>query len=165
MVHQDQVNISCIPGSFINVGKSGLCETQGVYKKGRVLTYQGHAEFDTEVVLDFVKPILGESAIEKCQTGPDDHVYAARTILEFLWEEAGKEEAVEEGVVAEVIEEVAEEAEEAEEGAEETVGDGELIEEVAWDTLCGIFRNLTVEARGEYGGDSGAGAALGDTKN
>lgn len=30
----------------MNIGKSNLCESQGLYKPGRVLTFQGHLEFD-----------------------------------------------------------------------------------------------------------------------
>jgi hypothetical protein len=179
MVHQDQVNVESLPKDFINIGVSKMCDVQGVYQRGRVLTYQGHAELNREMVLDFLKPISGEESVkesmkENLKASPDDRTFAALIILKFFREEA-VEEAAGEGVVEEVVreaaaeeadEEVEEEVEEAvEEEAEETVGDGELIEEVAWDTLCGLFNNMTVEARGEYVGDSGAGEALGDTDN
>lgn len=35
-----------LPSYWMNIGKSSLCETQGLYKPGRVLTFQGHPEFD-----------------------------------------------------------------------------------------------------------------------
>ncbi|KAK6200735.1 hypothetical protein LQW54_009539 [Pestalotiopsis sp. IQ-011] len=35
-----------LPSDWMNIGKSNLCETQGLYKPGRVLTFQGHPEFD-----------------------------------------------------------------------------------------------------------------------
>ncbi|KFY42424.1 hypothetical protein V495_04533 [Pseudogymnoascus sp. VKM F-4514 (FW-929)] len=167
LIHLDQVDPESLPKDFLNIGSSDLCEVQGIYKRGRVLTLQGHAEFDTDMVIEFGKPILGK-AMDINRTQPDDHAYAATAILGFLREEAAEEGVIEEVVgeaMAEEAEEEVEEAAAAEEEAEETVGDGELIEEVAWDTLCGLFGNLTVEARGKYVGDSGAGEALGDTNN
>ncbi|KAI0170195.1 class I glutamine amidotransferase-like protein [Pestalotiopsis sp. NC0098] len=35
-----------LPSEWMNIGKSNLCEIQGLYKPGRVLTFQGHPEFD-----------------------------------------------------------------------------------------------------------------------
>lgn len=35
-----------LPSDWMNIGKSNLCETQGLYEPGRVLTFQGHPEFD-----------------------------------------------------------------------------------------------------------------------
>jgi GMP synthase-like glutamine amidotransferase len=53
------VDVQSLPDGFINIGHSELCGLQGIYKRGRVLTFQGHAEFDEEIVLEFGKPFLG----------------------------------------------------------------------------------------------------------
>lgn len=92
LIHQDQVNPNSLPDDFINVGRSELCEIQGVYKRGRVFTLQGHPEFDAEVMVEFGKPILGT---EEVQAGPDDSMYAAHAILKFLCEEADEEKVAE----------------------------------------------------------------------
>jgi hypothetical protein len=176
LIHQDQVNPESLSKDFVNIGSSDLCEVQGIYKRGRVLTLQGHAEFDTDMVIEFGKPILGK-AMDISREQSDDHGYAASAILGFLREEAAGEGMVEEGVVEEVVgeaaaeeaeeevEEAVEEAAAAAEEAEEAVRDGELIEEVAWDSLSALFQNLSVKTRGECAGDSGAREALGDTNN
>lgn len=38
-----------LPAPWMNIGSSALCAIQGLYNPGRVLTYQGHFEFDTFV--------------------------------------------------------------------------------------------------------------------
>ncbi|KAJ6141583.1 hypothetical protein N7470_009973 [Penicillium chermesinum] len=60
LVHGDQVvptpaavaaygtNVA-LPAPWINMGSSAVCPIQGLYSPGRVLTYQGHFEFDTFV--------------------------------------------------------------------------------------------------------------------
>lgn len=40
-----------VPEGFINLGSSEKCQVQGFYKKGKVLSFQGHPEFVTEVAL------------------------------------------------------------------------------------------------------------------
>ncbi|KFX88356.1 hypothetical protein V490_07684 [Pseudogymnoascus sp. VKM F-3557] len=160
LIHRDQVNPESLSKDFVNIGSSDLCEVQGIYKRGRVLTLQGHAEFDTDMVIEFGKPILGK-AMDISRAQSDDHGYAASAILGFLREEAAEEGVVEEVAgeaaaeeaekeVEEVVEEAAaEEAAATAEEAEEAVGDGELIEELAWDPLCALFQNLSVKTRGE----------------
>jgi hypothetical protein len=84
-----------LPTDFVSVGRSDHCALQGIYKSGRVLTFQGHAEFDEwinrETVTAFGKPIWSqevlEAALEKVK-GEDDSLYAARVMLEFFAEEA-----------------------------------------------------------------------------
>lgn len=36
-----------LPAPWINMGSSAVCPIQGLYNPGRILTYQGHFEFDT----------------------------------------------------------------------------------------------------------------------
>lgn len=48
-VHRDVVYE--VPENFINLGSTGKCPVEGLYKKNRVLTLQGHPEFSTEVDL------------------------------------------------------------------------------------------------------------------
>ena len=47
-LHQDQVVIegATLPSNWIQMGASPLCEVQGLLDPGRVLTFQGHPEFD-----------------------------------------------------------------------------------------------------------------------
>jgi hypothetical protein len=35
-----------VPAGFVNLGSSPVCEVQGLYQSGRVLTVQAHPEFD-----------------------------------------------------------------------------------------------------------------------
>ncbi|RAL13281.1 uncharacterized protein BO97DRAFT_469976 [Aspergillus homomorphus CBS 101889] len=50
MIHGDHVRIvRALPRGWCVVGASAECAVQGLYQRGRVLTYQGHFEFDAEV--------------------------------------------------------------------------------------------------------------------
>ncbi|KAL4791032.1 class I glutamine amidotransferase-like protein [Aspergillus venezuelensis] len=53
MIHGDWVSllpgVEKLPAPWVNVGSSDLCPIQGLYCPGRVLTYQGHFEFDVFV--------------------------------------------------------------------------------------------------------------------
>ncbi|KAG7807829.1 hypothetical protein KL921_004124 [Ogataea angusta] len=48
-MHRDEVltNLADLPAGYVNVGSSAACACQGLYKKHRVLTFQGHPEFTT----------------------------------------------------------------------------------------------------------------------
>ncbi|KAH6683372.1 class I glutamine amidotransferase-like protein [Halenospora varia] len=48
-VHADHVVIpsNSLPPGWILLGESQQCANQGLFKPGRILTFQGHAEFDT----------------------------------------------------------------------------------------------------------------------
>ncbi|OBT89624.1 hypothetical protein VE02_01727 [Pseudogymnoascus sp. 03VT05] len=130
LIHQDEVNPLSLPADFINVGSSDLCGTQGVYKRGRVFTLQGHPEFDTNIMVEFGKPILGKKTMDEVKGGPDDYLYAAQAILEFLQEEALKQEVTEEAA-----------------DGKEAVGHGEVAEEVAEQgevTRDDVIENISV---------------------
>ncbi|KAF2000928.1 class I glutamine amidotransferase-like protein, partial [Amniculicola lignicola CBS 123094] len=57
-VHSDHVKISAkeaLPPSFVLFGNTEHCATQGIYQPGRVLTFQGHFEFDRFVNTETMK--------------------------------------------------------------------------------------------------------------
>ena len=55
LIHGDRVvsasdpNVVSLPDGWVNLGGTEKCPIQGLYKPGRVLSYQGHFEFDTFV--------------------------------------------------------------------------------------------------------------------
>lgn len=89
---------------------------QGVWEQGRVLTYQGHAEFDRfvneETVKVFGGPIWSEDFMVRTLEAvdrDDDAIWAAGVMLRFFLEmERGAKEGVEAGrdVVVDAGEEV-----------------------------------------------------------
>lgn len=44
-----------LPAPWMNIGSSAACPIQGLYNPGRILTYQGHFEFDTFVNSELAK--------------------------------------------------------------------------------------------------------------
>lgn len=136
LIHRDLVNLNSIPHGFINIGGSAICDVQGVYKRGRVLTLQGHPEFENNIIVDFGKPILGNDALHEITDGADDHAYAARAILEFFQEEATEEKVSE----AEVGENVVREGE----VAEGEVTEGEVTKGNGIEKLVSLFEKLSV---------------------
>jgi hypothetical protein len=95
-VHADHVVLSASQLQslgFESIGRSAHCALQGVWKKGRVLTYQGHAEFDGivngETLKVFGKPIWNEEVLGKALLsvkGEDDAIWAAGVMLRFFLE-------------------------------------------------------------------------------
>jgi hypothetical protein len=92
-VHADHVLVSSFPEGFHSIGSTENCECQGVWEKGRVLTYQAHAEFDRfvnrETVRCFGKMIWNEEVMEeaiRCVERDDDAAWAAGVILRFFLE-------------------------------------------------------------------------------
>ncbi|KAG9243171.1 class I glutamine amidotransferase-like protein [Calycina marina] len=77
-----------------SIGRSAHCGLQGVWKKGRVLTYQGHAEFSRFVNAETLKVFGGriwtsefmENALAKVDQD-DDAMWAAGVMLKFFLEE------------------------------------------------------------------------------
>ncbi|KAL2815763.1 class I glutamine amidotransferase-like protein [Aspergillus cavernicola] len=98
MIHGDWVSL--LPGvqepptPWMNVGSTELCPVQGLYYPGRVLTYQGHFEFDvfvnSETCVEFgrrkgwdVKDV--ESYLGLIGKGvEDDAMVAAEIVLDFF---------------------------------------------------------------------------------
>lgn len=93
-LHGDHVLLpeGSVPEDVYLVGTTPHCETQGIYQPGRLLTYQGHPEFDEfieTVCLELVgkrvgwEPSFTEEAIAAARA-PDDAILAADTIAAFL---------------------------------------------------------------------------------
>ncbi|CAK7246290.1 MAG: hypothetical protein STHCBS139747_007917 [Sporothrix thermara] len=96
MLHGDHVllppDVSCLPDDTLVVGATPHCSNQGVYRAGRLLTYQGHPEFDVFMnteCLKIVGPRKGWSeeetaaAIASAQ-GEDDAATATDIIVSFF---------------------------------------------------------------------------------
>lgn len=95
-VHGDHVNIplfASLPSSWIPIGSTNLCNVQGLFQPGRVLTFQGHVEFDEfinfEVIKFFCTPDAGfteenvKMALESAQKA-DDAQNAAAVLFTFI---------------------------------------------------------------------------------
>ncbi|KAI1856001.1 hypothetical protein JX265_011898 [Neoarthrinium moseri] len=61
-VHQDHVVAESLPSGWVSIGSSDMCKTQGLFQRGRVLTYQGHPEFDGRILYYFMET-LGKAGI------------------------------------------------------------------------------------------------------
>lgn len=101
----DQVGVS-LPAPWSSIGSSAQCAIQGLYNPGRVLTYQGHFEFDTfangelmhefgrrggwsaAVVAEYQEQIY-RSRIPGLEEEDDDAKAAAEAVLLFFAGEDG----------------------------------------------------------------------------
>lgn len=92
-LHGDQVvtPVGSLPPGWILVGESTACGNQGVYKPGRVLTFQGHAEYDSFVSTEAVHMIkTGEWTEEyvadalRDAAKPDDSDVFGDIAVEFM---------------------------------------------------------------------------------
>jgi GMP synthase-like glutamine amidotransferase len=96
-VHHDHVVISSpelLPESWMSLGSTQHCAVQGVYEPGRVLTLQGHFEFDrfvnSECIKYFFEPTWEAERLEEALAAieaDDDSKVAARMIIGFFLEE------------------------------------------------------------------------------
>ena len=93
-IHSDHVNVpqDALPPSWIPVGRSRHCAFQGVYQPSRILTYQGHFEFDRFVNSETVK-VFGEkwdpAEVESALVATDQHddsEPAADLVMSFFLE-------------------------------------------------------------------------------
>ena len=81
-----------LPPSWMSMGRSQHCAVQGVYQPGRVLTYQGHFEFDRFVNSETVKTFFAKWEPAAMQTAldaidkDDDAEGAADMVVRFLLE-------------------------------------------------------------------------------
>ncbi|PLN81760.1 hypothetical protein BDW42DRAFT_200684 [Aspergillus taichungensis] len=87
-----------LPAPWVNVGSTAACAVQGLYYPGRVLTLQGHFEFDgfvnRETCREFgrrlgwgeerVKRVLEEIGGSGDEAGVDDSEVAAEVVLRFF---------------------------------------------------------------------------------
>ncbi|KAG9238999.1 class I glutamine amidotransferase-like protein [Amylocarpus encephaloides] len=92
-VHADHVVVPQLPEGLHSIGRSKHCALQGVWKKGRLLTYQGHAEFDSfingETLKVFGEPIWNEGFLNESLQAvdqDDDATWAATVMLKFFLE-------------------------------------------------------------------------------
>ncbi|KAH8895601.1 class I glutamine amidotransferase-like protein [Thozetella sp. PMI_491] len=81
-----------LPGSIRLIGSTTHCPVQGIYQPGRILTYQGHPEFDQFINTECLKLVGGrvgwdlaftESAIAAASVS-DDAAIAADVLMAFL---------------------------------------------------------------------------------
>lgn len=107
-VHHDHVVIpsaDAFPPSWITLGSTAHCAVQGVYEPGRVLTLQGHFEFDRFINSETVKfffptwePQLMKETLEAVDAD-DDAIQAADMVLKFFMEKGESKGATTHGVV------------------------------------------------------------------
>ncbi|KAK8044519.1 hypothetical protein PG993_004543 [Apiospora rasikravindrae] len=93
-LHSDEVVVAQdnLPPTWSSIGSSMLCQIQGLYQPGRVLTYQGHPEFDRIIMNDFVRRLVKAGAIDACVSDTyltfverdDTRILAAEVLLRFL---------------------------------------------------------------------------------
>ncbi|KAK8115859.1 hypothetical protein PG984_012361, partial [Apiospora sp. TS-2023a] len=92
-LHSDEVVAGdSLPPTWSSIGSSTLCEIQGLYQPGRVLTYQGHPEFDRIIMNDFVRRLVKAGAIDAAVSETylafverdDTRILAAEVLLKFL---------------------------------------------------------------------------------
>ena len=90
---------------FEIIGRSEHCALQGLWKQGRVLTYQGHAEFDDfingETLKIFGSSIWSEQVLKKALKaveGEDDALWAAGVMVRFFAEDISSEDVDARGV-------------------------------------------------------------------
>ncbi|KAK8878915.1 class I glutamine amidotransferase-like protein [Apiospora arundinis] len=92
-LHSDEVVAGgSLPPTWSSIGSSILCQIQGLYQPGRVLTYQGHPEFDRVIMNDFVRRLVKAGAIDAAAgetyltfvERDDTRVLAAEVLLKFL---------------------------------------------------------------------------------
>lgn len=91
-VHADHVTMPTggLPAGWVSLGETEKCSFQGVFRAGRVLTYQGHFEFDRFVNTETLKvfgaewePGFYQRAMELIDAD-DDAGVAAEMVLRFL---------------------------------------------------------------------------------
>jgi hypothetical protein len=80
------------PEDVEELGSSPVCSVQGMYKKGHVITVQGHPEFNEEVVTELLiarhaTGIFNDEDFDKYMhlaVKPHDGVVVARAFIDFL---------------------------------------------------------------------------------
>ena len=80
------------PDGVEQLGSSPVCSVQGMYKKGHVITVQGHPEFNEEIMTEILRArhamgIFNDEDFEKYMdmvVKHHDGVVVARAFIEFL---------------------------------------------------------------------------------
>lgn len=94
-LHADHViiaNREALPGRWVLVGATDLCDVQGLMDPGRVLTFQGHPEFDAFINGESTSSLAesGKFTKEELETyvleinQEDQAVLAGQVVIEFL---------------------------------------------------------------------------------
>ncbi|KAE8382739.1 class I glutamine amidotransferase-like protein [Aspergillus bertholletiae] len=88
-IHQDHVVVpdGSLPPGWVIMGKNDMCEVQGLFQPNRVLTYQGHAEFDRHIakaVLDMLDNPAWSGDDWQAADRIDNADYFAGLLVEFL---------------------------------------------------------------------------------
>jgi GMP synthase-like glutamine amidotransferase len=92
-MHRDVIN--GFPEGVTPMGSSTACENQGMYRKGRLITVQGHPEFTSDIVQEILEsrekagifpPGVYDDGIRRLQDH-DDGVAVAQAFLRFLLED------------------------------------------------------------------------------
>lgn len=95
-VHGDFVVVpdwDALPGSWSVLGSTAWCANQGMMEVGRVLTFQGHFEFDRFVNGETIKTFFAKKAPEwleeslRAVDADDDSEFAAEMVLHFALQE------------------------------------------------------------------------------
>lgn len=98
MIHGDHVVVpdwKVLPESWIPLGATQHCAVQGLYEPERILTFQGHFEFNRFVNTELIK-LFGEDwdpEVKKeglaAADADDDGEFAAELVLQFMLEREG----------------------------------------------------------------------------
>ncbi|UPX17354.1 uncharacterized protein EKO05_0007716 [Ascochyta rabiei] len=99
-VHGDFVvvpDLEKLPRSWSVIGSTPWCANQGMYQTGRILTFQGHFEFDRFVNSETIKTFFATKTPEwleeslKAANADDDAGTAAEMVLQFMMQETPTE--------------------------------------------------------------------------
>ena len=89
-MHHDIIN--SYPDGVLSLGSSPVCATQGMILPGKLMTLQGHPEFDSEIMLQlldatdelgFEDKALWEDAMSRVEE-PHDGILVAAAFLRFI---------------------------------------------------------------------------------
>jgi GMP synthase-like glutamine amidotransferase len=80
------------PEGVEHLGSSPVCSVQGMYKKGHIITVQGHPEFTEDIVTEILRArhamgIFNDEDFEKYMDKagkPHDGVVVSKAFIEFL---------------------------------------------------------------------------------
>ena len=92
-MHQDVVYE--YPAGVDHLGDSPRCEVQGMYERGRLMTIQGHPEFNEEIIRELLKSrhsqgIFGDDVYKDGMDRVSNHhdgVVVSSAFLRFLLED------------------------------------------------------------------------------
>ncbi|KAF9692872.1 hypothetical protein EKO04_009072 [Ascochyta lentis] len=100
-VHGDFVvvpDVERLPSSWSIIGDTPWCANQGMYEIGRILTFQGHFEFDRFVNSETIKTFFARKMPEwleeslKAVDADDDAGVAAEMVLHFIMQKTPTEQ-------------------------------------------------------------------------